>query len=115
GNVGLGGGSVHLGASTLTLDAPIVADGTGFNDRIGYPGAGGSVRIDATTLSGAGSISATGGIGSNHVEPSGFTTGGAGGGRIAVYADTSNFDRTKIKARGGYGPYNGAPGTVLLK
>ena len=70
-------------------------------------GSGGSVKIHATTLAGAGSIAANGGSGGE----------AGGGGRVAIYFTTANnFNLTLATATGGSssGGNAGAVGTVYI-
>jgi hypothetical protein len=72
-------------------------------------GAGGSLWINAGTLTGGGLIAARGG-------PGGVTQGGGGGGggRIALYLTQNTFGGS-ISAVGGLGFQNGGAGTVYTK
>ena len=80
---------IELSVGELILDGEIRARGTnGGSDR--SAGAGGSILIDATRLSGSGLNDATGGLSDANGEP----TGPGGGGRVAIYADDIiGFDR----------------------
>ncbi|MCB8985563.1 MAG: carboxypeptidase regulatory-like domain-containing protein [Ardenticatenaceae bacterium] len=99
GNGGNGGGAVHLAvAGNLTIDGSILANGANaaFVNGIipGSGGAGGSIWLEAATLSGGGQILADGGSGT------GVRKVGGGGGRIAIYAASNSFSGT-ISAQGG--------------
>lgn len=102
-----GGGALRISVGgTLNVDGNISANGDyGWQDNSGG-GSGGSVWINATTLTGAGNISALGGSGA----PAGG--GGGGGGRIAIYAPTNLFTGI-TNANGGSGANAGQPGTVF--
>ncbi|NOH00462.1 MAG: hypothetical protein HND47_00085 [Chloroflexi bacterium] len=92
------------------LDGDISANGLTGGGRAGG-GSGGSIMVEAGTLSGSGTIRSIGGAGSDG--------GGDGaGGRIAIYYGTSTFslDPQHLQARGMYLNGNGGgPGTVYLK
>ena len=93
-----GGGILTLDVDTLVLEGSLLARGqTGSNDHTA--GAGGSILVQATTVSGAGLMDASGGSTSYGGEP----VGPGGGGRVALYADTLvGFDpATQIISRGG--------------
>jgi hypothetical protein len=74
------------------------------NSRAGG-GAGGSIRVIATTIVGSGTLFANGGAG----EP--VHGGGGGGGRIALVANTNLFTGT-LSAIGGAGWQRGGAGTL---
>src|SRR5262249_35249586 len=96
---GTGGGVVHVAASSLVLNGTILANGTS-GQYTG--GAGGSVRLDVGTLSGAGSLHADGGTGSPLAgNLSNYKGGSGGGGRVAIYGDVSAFNLAKAIASGG--------------
>ena len=103
-----GGGVARIRAHALTLDGRILANGELTANR--SAGAGGSIRIDATTLAGSGEIHADG-------APAHHAAGG--GGRIAVYAQSLEIDPLKITAAGGLYANNstrtGSAGTVYLR
>ena len=110
---GNGGGRVTIVARLgVEIEGSILANGqTGGGGQAGS-GSGGSIYIETSKLSGAGYISADGGIGEV----------GGGGGRIAAvydYLGTDDDDLNglrNITAFGGHGSYNwGSAGTVLLK
>jgi RHS repeat-associated protein len=116
-----GGGAIQFTVSgTLTLNGAITANGLagteygGVSDTVatsggGLGGSGGSINITAATITGSGSMTATGGVGG----PSGG--GGGGGGRIAVlYTTNSGFNLASITANGGTAAYPGSRGTVYL-
>ena len=116
-----GGGAIQLKVTgTLALDGLITANGAagteygGVSDTVassggGMGGSGGSIYITAATITGSGSMTATGGLGG----PTGGV--GGGGGRIAVlYTTNSGFDPTKITANGGSATNKGSSGTVYL-
>jgi hypothetical protein len=108
-----GGGVVRIAAQSIMLDGKITALGIGSTTQNVASGAGGSVRIDATTISGIGEVHADGG-------PSLYL--GGGGGRVAIYYTGNTglgLNRTLITAAGGSGgsPSSrvGAAGTIYLK
>jgi hypothetical protein len=114
-----GGGAIKLAISgTLDLQGKINANGEdGAVDAAIGGGSGGSVWINVGTLSGNGSISASGGSTSSHI--AGKPASGGGGGRIAVYFNTlSGFDlQNHLYAFGGQvnapnGGVAGGGGTV---
>ena len=102
---GAGGGRVLINAGLLSLDGAIITDGGLSGGSVSGSGAGGTVNITATTLTGLGTVSAKGG-----------TSGvGGGGGRIAIrYGGLLGL--TDISASGGNGQYGaGTNGTVYLE
>ncbi|MGH8543568.1 MAG: hypothetical protein ACREX3_08045, partial [Gammaproteobacteria bacterium] len=107
-----GGGLVRIAAQTLQLDGIIKADGEGRACCSVGGGSGGGIRIDVGTLSGAGQITANGGIGPD-------VGGGGGGGRIAIhYQSFVGFDITKVTVlgrAGNGGGTNGQNGTIHLQ
>ena len=114
-----GGGVIDLDVGQLVLDGAILARGLGdASNQAG--GAGGSVLIVATSVTGSGQIDVSGG-GTNPCCTS-QRTGSGGGGRIAIYADQLlGFDPVaQTRAWGGArrdtGGVNGyaAPGTVFF-
>lgn len=115
GTGGSGGSAIklHIGG-TATIEGSLSADGKDAT-AIGGAGAGGSIYLIANTLSGAGTISATGGAG----VVTGYGTGGAGGGgRIALSFNSSNwtgssFEASIATARGSVGNTAG-DGTVYM-
>ncbi|MEA5557691.1 immunoglobulin domain-containing protein [Nodularia spumigena] len=105
---GPGGGALRLVVNgTLLVDGEINASGganpTGFDNG---GGSGGSLWIDAANLAGAGLILANGGNGAT------VSAGSGGGGRIAIFAETSTFDETSIRAYGGASVRTGGAGTI---
>ena len=105
---GSGGGLARIAAGNITLDGGIYANGGGGTAVNTGCGSGGGLYINTGTLSGIGSINASGG--SN-------TSSGGGGGRIAVYYnDITGFDTNKITAYGGDGSSgDGGAGTIYLE
>ena len=102
-----GGGRINIQSGALQLDGNILANGlpSSYNG-----GAGGSVWIRSTSISGNGAIQAKGGTGNEH--------GAGGGGAIAVeYSDASSGGgwTTKLNAQGGATSGAGAAGTILVK
>ncbi|NKI17972.1 hypothetical protein HCU74_11210, partial [Spongiibacter sp. KMU-166] len=109
-----GGGVLKLQAQSLALEGTIRSNG-GYHDRSGG-GSGGSIWIQAGTVSGSGTVQANGGGGGTY-----YDSGGGGGGRIALYYDSLNgFDpAAQISAvggvKGGNGREDGGAGTIYLK
>ena len=109
---GAGGGAIRLNVTgVLMLDGRISADGSpGIAEGSGG-GSGGSVWLTVGTLTGAGTISANGGMGYGFGATGG---GGGGGGRIAIqYGGYLFFGATT--ARGGSGSAWGGAGTIYTK
>jgi hypothetical protein len=113
-NVGLpnfggnGGGALQLTVNgILQVDGQISANGgTAISNLNSGGGSGGSLWLQARTLSGGGSVSANGGAANN-------LGGGGGGGRVALWYNTNRFTGT-MTARGGPGANAGGAGTVFL-
>ena len=105
---GSGGGSIKVMASgTVTVNGTIGANGDigmCMGDLCSGGGSGGSIWIQAGTLTGTGSITTNGGNGGNGVHAG----GGGGGGRIALYYSSETFIGS-ITSYGGLG-YNGETG-----
>lgn len=110
---GHGGGAIYLNASgAMTIGGNVDANGGNGSNRVDAicgatyssgGGSGGSVYLSASSLAGAGSITANGG---------GVTGNGGGGGRVAYYYTSSTFSGT-VTASGGSSPYlAGSAGTV---
>jgi hypothetical protein len=99
-----GGGRVSIDAGMLQLDGSILANG--LPAGVGG-GAGGSVWVKATRITGAGIIQVSGGASGQY-----FTgSGGAGGGAIAIqYSDAASSGPwlSKLNAQGS--SMNGGPG-----
>lgn len=119
-----GGAALRLGVTnTLTVDGTINMKGMDAPSAARpSTGAGGSVLIQTNTLTGTGSIDASGGALWSGIA----TYGGGGGGRVGVLYTTlgGNFTLpsnaiTNIKAYGGTGgaasTQNGAAGTIYMK
>jgi hypothetical protein len=105
-----GGGIVRIrGAASITVDGTIAADGL-YASQIGSgAGAGGSIRLDAATIGGAGSVHANG--------ASGTTANFAGGGgRVALYYQNLSIPRANVAASGGdlNTNFGGGAGTIYL-
>ncbi|MFA5841283.1 MAG: immunoglobulin-like domain-containing protein [Candidatus Paceibacterota bacterium] len=91
-----GGGAVHIVVSeTFTDNGIISADGN-------TSSSGGSIYITTKNMTGSGVMHANGG----GLFASGYFKSPGGGGRIALYYQTSSFDG-KIEAKGGCGQYDG--------
>ena len=109
---GAGGGAIRLNVTgMLVLDGRISADGGLALAEGSGGGAGGSVWLTVGTLTGAGTISANGGMGSGFGLYGG---GGGGGGRIAVQYGMDLFFGV-TSARGGSGSAWGGAGTIYTK
>ncbi len=112
---GTGGGLIDLTVGGLCrVEGNIRSDGIGPANAGG--GAGGSIRLSATTLAGDGTFVANGGTPDVSGMTPGWRAGGGGGGRVSVTWTTSTFSG-QMQARGGLGVYgtaacNGGPGTV---
>lgn len=111
----VGGGVVRLIISdTLTVNGYVRANGS-YGTQGGS--AGGSIYIDATKLTGNGTVEAKGGAGETCC---GYGASGGGGGRIAlvVGALEAGFAagtlRQKVDTSGGSGWSNGAAGTIYV-
>ena len=105
-----GGGLIRLKASKLTLDGQILANGKGYYGS----GSGGGIRIDVNQLTKTqpgGLISANGGGYSN------INNRAGGGGRVAIYCQSFDFDLVNVQAFGGSssGSKDGGAGTVYLE
>ena len=112
-----GGGVVHLAVGgALAVNGTISANGASDSSTHGGCGSGGSILITANALHGTGTISASGGSG-----PDDCDGGAGGGGRIALYYTTTDFNFTNhVFARGG-GPFDcpnrlwGGAGTIYFQ
>ncbi|MEO0797488.1 MAG: LamG domain-containing protein, partial [Verrucomicrobiota bacterium] len=112
---GVGGGAIYLDVVDLILDGAILANGLFTTVNKSSGGAGGSILIEAATISGSGSIRANGGNGMlvNSLDLGG---GGGGGGRVAVYYETlgATIGLEAYGGQGGSGKHGGA-GTIYLE
>ncbi|MEI8061294.1 MAG: hypothetical protein WCG99_03315 [Candidatus Berkelbacteria bacterium] len=112
---GSGGGIIKISANQILVDGSLDASANAAIVRApktASGGGGGTVYIKATSVSGAGTILANGGNAVGY-------SGGGGGGRVAIYADTSAFTASNITAikglKGGAGACtDGTAGTVFL-
>jgi hypothetical protein len=110
---GAGGGRIRLSVvGTLTVAGGLTADGA---VTCGGGGSGGSIHIEAGSVTGGGRVSADG---SSCTSPI-YTHGGGGGGRIAIYYGAWTYTGA-LSAAGGPGTSsliqnNGGPGTVYRK
>lgn len=118
-NNAFGGGVVRIEvvdpAGAIHIDGSILANGV----RVNAAGAGGSIQLVAPTVSGAGTLSASGG------DVTSTSYGAGGGGRIAVLADTAlgNFSALTIATSAtacggnntGANTYDGGAGTVWFE
>ena len=108
GSGGNGGGLVRITASDeVEIDGVISANGVNATNSRSGGGSGGGIYISAPAFSGAGSLSANGGLGA----PGDVGGGGGGGGRVAIVCGTNNFVGS-ITAYGGGGANFGGAGTV---
>lgn len=100
----IGGGCIRLGvAGVCRVDGEITSNGAS-SGAYGQGGSGGSIWIEAGTLTGTGAINAIGG----NVDA--YGTGGPGG-TIALWSDTSTFTGS-VSARGGIPGFNGSHGAA---
>ena len=116
-----GGGLVRINAdgATVRVDGAIRANGlNGRNDTDGG-GAGGGIKITCASLTGSGNIEAFGG---DEFPDNSFSGAGGGGGRIAVYYESTNdLSDTQFNATGGGAVGiagrngNGGAGTIYIK
>ncbi len=108
---GSGGGVVKLILTgSLTLNGTISSNGNAGLNISSNPsggGSGGSVWIEANSISGAGTISAAGGAGING-------SGGGGGGRVYVKYATNTYTGTATAAKGVGGSTSSVAGSVVL-
>ena len=103
-----GGGAVKLATNLLNLNGVstgVLANGDK-NTSYGGGGSGGAIWINAGTISGTGTISTKGGTSSYR--------GYGGGGRIAVYYNSSTLPLANISASVGAASYKGGDGTVYI-
>jgi hypothetical protein len=106
---GAGGGAIRLNVTgMLWLDGKISANGSPGLGEGGGGGSGGSVWVTAGTLTGAGTISADGGMGNGFGLTGG---GGGGGGRIALQYGMNLFFGITT-SQGGNGSAWGGAGTI---
>jgi hypothetical protein len=105
-----GGGAVVIVGNAVNVDGLITADGDASVNLGG--GSGGSVRITAGTLSGAGEISARGGA-RRTTQPG---KGSGGGGRISVrLTESADTGSVRFYAHGGNLSNYGAAGTLYVR
>lgn len=110
-----GGGIIKITAADMTVNGNLDASAsnpTADGATNGSGGAGGTVYLTCTSLSGSGTILADASNGTGY-------SGGGGGGRVAIYGDTSEFNPDNITAskglKGGSGvSADGEVGTVFL-
>ncbi|MEX1139698.1 MAG: T9SS type A sorting domain-containing protein [Bacteroidota bacterium] len=131
GAAGSGGAALRISVGgTLDLQGSIRSIGlsgtalnvcTPENGHAPSGGAGGSVFLAASQITGSGLIDASGGDGVFNPNPSPRWGGGGGGGRIAIYSVMTGFMGI-IRADGGLGGagngvdsllYQGQPGTII--
>ncbi|MFB6203350.1 MAG: hypothetical protein ABEK01_02560 [Candidatus Nanohaloarchaea archaeon] len=105
---GRGGGSVWITTNQeMVLDGEIVARGGDGNSGSGG-GSGGSVRLQADTLSGSGLVSVNGG---DSLNPSGTPGGGGAGGRVLMVRRSGGLGSISVTRSGGSGSSDGGQGT----
>ena len=110
-----GGGIINITANEIIVNGSLDASAgaaSGDGGTQGSGGAGGTVYLVASSVTGSGTILADGSNGYGY-------SGGGGGGRIAIYGDTSAFTANNITAakglKGGSGSSaDGSIGTVFL-
>jgi hypothetical protein len=108
---GNGGGVIRVTVAQLDLHGSISANG--LISGGGGSGAGGSIWIEASSITGDGHINANGG---NFTDSYGGV--GAGGGRVAMYYSTNTLPLTNITVDGGLSFLSnsiGTDGTIYLK
>lgn len=107
---GTGGGALRMTFSgqnnSLIVNGTLSADGLGGQLNSGG-GAGGSLWLSPSILTGSGKITAHGGPGNG-------SAGGGGGGRISINYASNSFTGT-ITAYGGPGGVAGGAGTIYLR
>jgi hypothetical protein len=115
---GRGGGIIKLVSSgTTVINGKVSSDGdcgTGSGEKAAGGGAGGSIWLETSLLSGGGLVCAKGGEG---FDGSCADGGGGSGGRIRVIYSNSSFDG-RIEVSGGIGPnhaVDGQCGTALVQ
>jgi hypothetical protein len=107
-----GGGVIRITAGSVLLNGMVAADGASPLNGCAGGGAGGSIKMQAGTLSGTGNIHANGG----NAPGGGNSTGGGGGGRVALFFDTSNsLPAANISAFAGSGTQSAAAGTIFVQ
>ncbi|MCX5781852.1 MAG: hypothetical protein NT145_03995 [Elusimicrobia bacterium] len=110
---GNGGGKIRLKVNGELINNGVISangtQGTIYDINRGGGGSGGSIYLEAGTISGTGFIQANGGYGA-------YTDGGGGGsgGRIALYYITDNYNGT-VECTGSYNENNGGAGTFYKK
>jgi hypothetical protein len=80
----------------------------GCNNWVQGGGAGGSILINASAISGTGSVISNGGNGGRSDQ------GGGGGGRIAIYTCDQQLPLSNFRVNGGSGFQAGQPGTIYF-
>ena len=117
GNGGRGGGLVRITAQTIDLDGSVLANGESRSGNYEGGGSGGGIYLNVDTLNGNGTIQAMGGNGRYHSSVSSADGGSGGGGRVAIYYETSTFPFNNVSVRGGSQSRNGngGTGTIYLK
>jgi len=99
---GWGGGLFHLTVrGTAQVDGAISMNGGSPTGSQGTGGSGGAVNIHCRALRGSGGIAANGGKGASQTS----YAGPGGGGRIAIYASSTNAFTGTITAAAGSDTY----------
>lgn len=104
----VGGGAIRIDVSGLLhIDGDISAAGSGSGYYSHAGGSGGSIFLNAGTISGSGRIEARGSSMSNN-------PCGSSGGRVAIYSrDGSQFPSDAISVAGGEARHPGQAGTIV--
>jgi hypothetical protein len=102
-------------ATNIRLDGTIECDGATPRDSLAGGGAGGSIYIEASNLTGYGTVTAKGGDGGKRLISTIGHGGGGGGGRIVLHYDGMDEFYGSFEAQGGKGYQDGSAGTVFLK
>ena len=106
---GAGGGVFYLTvAGDLNLTGSITANGNNISSNYGSGGAGGSIYLSVSGITGAGTITANGGNGD-------AWGGGGGGGRIAIYTTGASIPMTPTAYGSPTGVKYGGAGTILIR
>ncbi len=111
---GAGGAAIKISADEIQIDGTLTMNG-GNATYIGGGGSGGSIYLLGNTLTGAGTISATGGTGT----ATAYGTGGAGGGgrlslSFGTYSWTGSSLTTSVATAKGATGNGGSNGTVYI-
>ncbi|WP_353407566.1 hypothetical protein [Pseudoteredinibacter isoporae] len=114
---GEGGGVLIVHAPTIVINGTIHANGRDASFSGSGAGAGGTVRLHTTSLSGTGTVSANGGNCTGY-----YCLSSGAGGRVAIYYDSFSggdiLDSLTLQAREGTKVHprkSSGPGTVYVK